>query len=205
MVSGAYKAEILEYLTAALQNGGHVAKQCKKNFGINSNSSWHVLVKNKKGLCDAVLVVQEIWWGKKLENVVNEMQKHYCSVTVVFPKDGETFFKKADNLRDYNYVEKLGLSAYDKEQQRRIIQFRPEEIYQFGRAGELQYFQLTPRSIACYTFQKVKLDNDRLGKDRSHLRPITNLLYIWTKKEVLTDALRLESGKIVSAHQFFVQ
>lgn len=201
MVYGAYKSEILDYLTEALRKGGERACAVKRCFEVTNNSSWYVVVERPFGRCDVALAVQDRWWGGRLAEVVDRMFRCYEHVAVIFPKDGRTFFRRADDRTDFLYAcNELGLSQYDSEQKRRMIQFRQEEIYQCGQSNALQYFQLRPQGIINYHFQRVRLDSDRVRPDRSRLRPIANMLYIWTQKDALPDALRIEGNKLVNAH-----
>ncbi len=199
MVSSKQKKEMLDYLTAGLEES-HDAVIPRNRELVNGITSNYILV-DKKGL---VFLVDQTYPNKGLEEVYTRALNNKMLLTFVLFKDGKTFFRSASKDKRYKKDYGLSLKNYSDEELNRMILFRPEEEFIFRMIrSRLQYYQqLSARlsqGIVSYVFEPVVFDYDHLPEEQRFMNRTeeSKKIRIWRHIKFNSGKLKLERGLLV--------
>jgi len=120
---------------------------------------------------DRVLLVDNIYPNNSLNVVYKFLKSGGRKVIPVFYKDGETFFRNASrHFYKSGDGKELSLKKYSAKDMRKIILFRPEEVFVNSIREYVQYYQPASErlneGIETFRFQPVSLDYSHVENDR---------------------------------------
>lgn len=133
---------------------------------------------------NVVFLLDQEYPAERFNTLFKRFHNNGVNVTSVFLKDSKTFFRSGSEKYYYKKKKGFGLKAYSNEDMRRMIFFRPEEIFVNSMKQYLQYYQ--PESsrleegIETFEFKPAFSNYSHIEKDR--FRPLDRelkRLHIW--------------------------
>lgn len=194
----AQREAMLDYLVNALHEGGSRVQACSKKLVTNFKSNY--IKVNDKGL---VILCDREYTGESFGKFIRAAKDQYDDVSVVFLKDGETYFRTA-NPRAYAQADGRSLKHLTPERVRRIMLLRPEEQrFVNGKSGgTIQYYQ--PKSdrleecLVEYKFQTVQFDYSHVGSERFQPLNRTSVReYEWKSKNEHKGPVTLDHRALI--------
>lgn len=202
------REQMFDYLVARLKGSGQsvVPKRGVLTGGIESS---YILVENDGVVFlvdqpypnEGIMDVYRACWGNK--------QFNFCPV---FLKDGRTFYRSSmagesgeAGLKSKRFKQKHGLSLkrYNEDELRRMITFRPEERFAFGRSPVLHYYQPDSANLSegvvKYGFSKVIFDYSHIS-DSDRFKPenkASEVIHLWRDRNEMRGNLRLDGRVLV--------
>ena len=197
MITKPQQERMLEYIVGKLTNG-HARVEPRHKELTNGITTNYILV-DSDGI---VLLADQEYPNETFAELYRLVSKSKQDVGVLFYKGADTFFRAAAPLHHYK---KRGLSMknYSEEDMRRMIMFRPEEIFMYHKDGQkLQYYQ--PESarleegIMTYVFGPVNADYSHISSKRFKPQDRTFIRDHIIKDEKFYDGkLKLVNGILV--------
>ena len=198
---------MLDYLVANLDGSSNLIEP-NQNTEIQGIQTSYIKLDN-----GIVIIVDDKYENNTLEilyeKAVRQTQKakHPQTVSLVFLKDGKTFFRSAAQNNRWKSQMYMSLKDYSDEEINRIITFRPEEEFarSQNRESRLQYYQLESErlkeSVVTYKFVPVTFDYSHIPSNKRFgpMQVESRKLRIWNQTLSHSGKLRLDldSGLLI--------
>jgi hypothetical protein len=206
MTSREIKSKMMDYVAGKLEGSGFKIVPVRKSLvsGIVSN---YIKVDNK----GTVILVDQAYPGDSLSRVYDiATQNGFKDIAFAILKDGETFFRSGvagiygpAGLHSVRAKRRGSLKEYAGRLDK-IISFRPEEVFIFGKKKKkdgavLQYYQpgseCLGEGLENFLFRPVVFDYSHIP--RGEFRPDdreSKRLHLWTARRHNTSQLVLDEG-----------
>lgn len=153
---------MMDYLVGALEGSDPRITPVKGGLGGLANCI-------EIGDNSAVLLIDKTFPGDSWRNLMNAARTQYDHTSIVFYKDGETFFRNAAKKNHFK-TNNRSLKHYTTEDMQKMIALRPEERDTNWDRSWVEYFQ--PESarlnegVIAYQFANVEFDYSHITDDR---------------------------------------
>jgi len=195
MTTRRQRRQMKDYLVDRLINCGEIIEPKTKEIvsGILTNYI-------KVGENGIILLVDQLYPNKALDELYKKARKQLENVGIVFYKDGKNFFRSAVEKNYYKMKKNLSLKEYSDDDLHKIILFRPEESFAYIVKGKkLQYYQpisdRLPEGLVTFKFDSVIFNYNHIDP-RHRFKPNdtdSKKLHIWINRDFCKGKLRLEN------------
>lgn len=185
MVNQRQKDHMKDYLVSKLEPFYSSITPKSKEVISGFKSDYIILGENNFGV---VLLVDQEYRNDSFKRLFNGAKSQFKEVAGVVLKDGKTFFRSAAEKNYFKKDKLLSLKNYSDEDMRRIILFRPEEIFLNNTHERVHYFQ--PESsrlgedIEDFRFKPVIFDYSHINEYERFRPPstVSKRLFIWVER-----------------------
>ena len=203
MVIKREKERMKEYIADRLQSA-HERIEVKTKEIVSGIKSDYILINNH----DVVLLVDNTYPKDALARFYTGARSSQLDIAFVFYKNGKMFFRNAvhgekPGLQGQKFKQDKGLSLknYTDEDMRKMISFRPEEIFVNQQRDWLQYYQpkseMLEEGIVSYQFRPVEFDYSHIDSDQFQPQNReSKRLHIWKEKVFSDGELVLDKGYV---------
>ena len=206
------REQMFDWLVAHLEGSGQSVVPKRKVLTRSIESSY-ILVEND----GMVFLIDQPYPNDSIREIHRACLENRPNFCPVFLKDGKTFYRSSmagesgeAGLKSKRFKQKYGLSLknYGEDELRRMITFRPEERFAFGKSPVLHYYQPSSQNLSegvvKYGFSNVIFDYSHIGASDG-FRPenkASEVIHLWRDRNEMRGNLRLDRRVLVPTSLF---